>query len=476
MQFWSVPNATTGGVDQITQFSNGQIIRHSLDANNVQIGDPLFFKSTGQLINPASDTSTFTYNDYISIEQTLKQNYSNGLVGSGLYNGFTDYFSNWLLNSASTQQVAPFVPGYNPADPYGFGSSLNLDPIGAFYESVTPALDLAPSIADKTPVLLGANNSGLSVSALTARDTNNDGLLSGAELSGLNAWVDANENGLLDTGELKTLTQANIIQIKSADYGFYTQGNSVIGTGVTAEPVRPNEANGIPAAIAAQAMPAQPLRVNFIQAVPASNYATLRATDNLFFVAGGYLGWAPTQIKINYSNQSYLIGTDGADGFDASYYAAYTQYFNSGLLTNFLAGGGDDQFGGSTRADVLWGGTGNDTAYGYAGDDKLYGEEGNDTLVGQDGNDYLDGGIGDDQLYGGLGNDVGNGGDGNDLVSGNEGDDSLYGGAGLDTLYGGTGNDYLDGGTENDILMGEAGNDTLLGAGPPHINNVNKQG
>jgi Ca2+-binding RTX toxin-like protein len=198
-----------------------------------------------------------------------------------------------------------------------------------------------------------------------------------------------------------------------------------------------------------------------------SNCRILHDTDNTFYWALGgmisWVNWTPTQIKVNYPNQRYLIGTDGNDSFDANYYNYVGSPINTTLLTNFLAGGGDDVFGGSTRADTLWGGTGNDTAYGYAGDDKLYGEEGNDTLVGQDGNDYMDGGVGNDLLYGGLGNDVGNGGDGNDLVSGNEGDDVLYGGAGLDTLYGGIGNDYLDGGADNDILMGEAGNDTLFG-------------
>lgn len=121
-----------------------------------------------------------------------------------------------------------------------------------------------------------------------------------------------------------------------------------------------------------------------------------RDTDNTYvWASGGYIGtinWTPAQVKINYNNQSYLIGTDGNDTFDASYYAAYPQYFNISLLTNFLAGGGGDLFGGSANADNLWGGLGNDTAYGYAGDDRLCGEEGNDALLGQAGNDVLWGG------------------------------------------------------------------------------------
>jgi LysM repeat protein len=315
----------------------------------------------GTLVNliPASNLTSLNYNDLSSIDKTLNQLYGNGLVSAGLKNSFTYSYSNWLLTPSLTQQIAPFALGYNPADPYGFGPSLNLDPIGAFYESVTPALDIAPSIADKTPVLLGANNSGLSVSALTTRDANFDGQLTGTELTGLNLWVDANENGLLETGELRSLATAGISQIKSADYGFYTQGNAVIGTGVAAEPVRPNESSGVPAAVVPVAMPAQPLRVNFIQAVPASNYATLRATDNTYAWSDGYymgsINWAPTQIKINYANQSYLIGTDNADGWinadgsftvvNANYYSG-NPIFNTNLLTNFLAGGGDDVFGG----------------------------------------------------------------------------------------------------------------------------------
>jgi Ca2+-binding RTX toxin-like protein len=401
----------------------------------------------GTLVNliPDSNLTSLNYNDLSSIDKTLNQLYGNGLVSAGLKNSFTYSYSNWLLTPSLTQQIAPFAPGYNPADPYGFGPSLNLDPIGAFYETVTPALDLAPSIADKTPVLLGANNSGLSVSGLSARDTNNDGLLSGAELTGLNVWVDLNENGLLETGELRSLATAGISQIKSADYGFYTQGNAVIGTGVAVTPARPNEAIGVPAAIAA-----------------ASNYRALRDSDSIYIVSASpltYFAWNANQIKINNSSRSYLIGTDGADSFDAStFQQTYnSQYFNYSLLTNFLAGGGDDVFGGSSQADTLWGGTGNDIAYGYAGDDKLYGEEGNDTLLGQDGNDYLDGGVGDDTLLGGAGNDVLLGGDGLDYLEGGDGNDQLLGGDGNDRLFGQTGDDTLWGNEGDDVLVGFTG-------------------
>ncbi len=229
-------------------------------------------------LNPSTPSVSPSITSFINSDNAMNQLFGAGVISANFYNDYSANSTSWLLNTAPTQQIIPFVPGYNPADPYGFG--LNLAPIGAFYETVTPALDLAPSIADKTPVLLDANNQGMSVAALTSRDSNLDGQLTGAELTGLNTWIDANENGQLETGELRSLTTAGISQIKSADYGFYTQGNAVIGTGVAAEPLRPNETSGVPAAIAAQAMPVQPLSLNFIQAVPASNYRTLRDTGN----------------------------------------------------------------------------------------------------------------------------------------------------------------------------------------------------
>lgn len=36
-------------------------------------------------------------------------------------------------------------------------------------------------------------------------------------------------------------------------------------------------------------------------------------------------------------NCNTRIGTDGADNFDSSYYASYSQWINSGLLVNFVA-------------------------------------------------------------------------------------------------------------------------------------------
>ena len=300
----------------------------------------------------------------------------------------------------------------------------------------------------------------VTVAQLQSLNTNYDGVLSVSEASSLRLLTDLNENGHLDAGELNVVTGA----ITAVNWSRLTRGNAVLAGYEVAAPTMTSSS--------------QPSQLDKTQLVPASNYRTLRDTDNWYPLPYPYssIDWTSSMVKINNGTRNTLIGTDGNDAFDASYYSAYSSLFPTPLV-NFLGGDGDDQVGGSTGNDSIWGGTGNDTLCGYAGNDKLYGEEGNDVLLGQDGGDYLDGGIGDDQLFGYVGNDVLNGGDGNDMLMGftplndakqtlNAGetdDDYLYGGAGADTLNGGVGNDYLDGGTENDLLKGGFGDDKLFG-------------
>jgi hypothetical protein len=324
----------------------------------------------------ASGIFGFTYKP-VSLDSAINaEGKLNGIPEKSLWNKITDWFSDLFSSSPAS------VPANQPQ------SSLS-PPIGAFYESVSPAADTAASIADKTPVLLDANNHGLTVDQLAARDTNNDGQLTGAELTNMSAWADLNQNGLLDAGELTTLANASITALKAArgDYTFYTQGNGNPGTGVAATPTINQTAPTL--------------------TVPASNYRSLRDTGNHRTIAMGaiedevwiingqrivtkshygetqWVDWTPNQIKQSNDNTT-LLGTDGADSFDASYYSATSGLPSSGLV-NFMAGGGDDLMGGSTRSDNLWGGTGNDVLFGHAGDDKLYGEDGDDQLAGNAG-------------------------------------------------------------------------------------------
>lgn len=167
---------------------------------------------------------------------------------------------------------------------------------------------------------------------------------------------------------------------------------------------------------------------------------------------------------------------------------------------------GDDEFLGSSAADVVWGGGGNDIITGGAGADRLIGGDGDDIVAGGPGADYLDGGDGFDivdysntpqfegdviirNFEGVIGNEFGNVlqgysyarlGGGNDIISrtngvgtgtlvlpceyyGEGGDDELVGVGGDDLLDGGEGSDVLRGGGGNDTLNGGAGSDVLRG-------------
>ena len=435
--------------------------------------------------------------------------FNSGLISQNLYNSYMNWSTVQLVNVPSVLTNTGSGLDYSLGGGTG-GFGVDLSPIGAFYESTTLANDPALSIANKTFRVMNTDGVGLSASQLSALDTNQDGKLAGTELNGLKAWTDANEDGVLNTNELNslgsTLNNVGLNSIKANDYAFYTSGNANYKTTAQVSALAP---------VANRVAPTSPVAL-------ASNYSTLRNTDNVFYINPYmWINWAANQIKLS-SNQQNLVGTEGNDNFDINYYAQYNGvYFNLGLVQNFYAGAGNDVMGGSTRSDNLWGGTGNDVLYGYEGDDKLFGEDGddqvfgglgndtldggmgNDALLGQDGNDILvggagldelqggngndqlDGGIGDDKLFGQTGNDVMNGGDGSDimlgftatneakqtLLAGETDDDTMFGGNGTDQMYGGLGNDYMDGGADNDLVDGGEGSDTLYGsAGDDELN------
>lgn len=293
-------------------------------------------------------------------------------AGQGLnlsaWNDFTSDSTRQLLGGGSG--LTPGGGGYGLQPPAGW-----LDPIGAFYDSQSAAFDNAASIAHKTTRATHLSGYALSTNQLAALDTNADGQISTAEAARVRLWADLNENGTVDYGELQRVGSA----IKADDYGFYTRGNStpagaklipptvVTVGGAGSRPQAPSASAPSYSATSVASAPATPTAASLPSApayggVPDSNYRTLRDTDNRYWIDGAnWIDFAASQVKINNSNRSYLIGTDGNDNFDSNYYAAYAQYFNSGLLTNFLAGGGNDEMGGSTRNDNLWGGTGNDT-------------------------------------------------------------------------------------------------------------------
>lgn len=130
----------------------------------------------------------------------------------------------------------------------------------------------------------------------------------------------------------------------------------------------------------------------------------------------------------------------------------------------------DDDFTGTSDADLV---------EGLFGDDKLSGLAGSDWLAGGAGRDTLYGGADDDTVLGGAGSDILSGDAGIDTVSfeatttgvdaslakslarsAQEGSDRL---SGFENLIGGSGNDTLTGDAAANQLSGLAGNDVLDG-------------
>ncbi|MDR9836437.1 calcium-binding protein [Herbaspirillum huttiense] len=336
-------------------------------------------------------------------------------------------------------------------------------PRQAFREGGASEAESRQSVADRSWRILDSQQQGVTAAQLAARDTNQDGQLSGAELAGLQVWADGNEDGILQPGEITTLADAlqrfKLDGLRADNYGVFTAGNARMQASAPDENPPIPSSDGTANRSRSRRGPAQP--------------ETLGGTagdDNLSTGDGDDL----------------IVGGDGKDNI------------SGGWGNDRLYGGaGDDTIMGRDARfnptagltivpsddDMLFGGAGNDSLMGNGGNDQLWGGTGNDVLLGGDGEDLLYGEDGDDKLFGGNGSDVLYGGDGNDYLAGSEiranwlepltpavaGNDKLYGGAGDDTLITAAGDDYLDGGAGNDRMEGGTGNDTYVVSSPGDV-------
>ena len=263
-------------------------------------------------------------------------------------------------------------------------------------------------------------------------DLDGDGIWDDNE-QGLADWtiyIDANNNGQLDQGELSTTTDENGgYWFKDLEPGTYTIG----------------EVN----------------QDGWQQTYPLED--TTPTPEDIAFHT---VDLEPGQIleDINFGNQE--IGCNATNGHDDLTDCATN---NPDVIDGL---GGNDTIVGLGGNDTLIGNDGNDSLKGDAGNDSLQGGNGNDTLIGGLDNDRLFGGSGRDRLVGGGGHDRlwgqgGHdrltGGDGRDILQGQGGHDRLFGGNGHDRLFGDNGNDRLLGGNGHDRLVGGNGNDTLTG-------------
>jgi Ca2+-binding RTX toxin-like protein len=334
-------------------------------------------------------------------------------------------------------------------------------------------------------------------------DTNQDGVFDNRDtnFAKFRVWTDADLDGKVDAGELKTMLEAGIRAIDIGSYSSqfdaakvkYNFGNTIHGL---ADFIRTDGTRGTVA------------DVTFTTANFGYRIVDRNGDMIIEFEGGGEEGLknlAAGVANFNLGDDTTIWqaakGNAGDNILDAS---AKTDdvMLDGGAGNDILRGGsGNDMLVGGTGVDELHGGAGNDTVYadaedlffvngvakvtGGAGYDRLIlsantiftnvdidalGFEavdlsnGANTITGakNDVNYYLDGKGGNDVLTTAGGDDVLIGGAGRDILTGNAGKDRLFGEDGSDQLYGGDGDDVLVGGKGTDALRGGQGDDTYF--------------
>jgi Ca2+-binding RTX toxin-like protein len=337
-------------------------------------------------------------------------------------------------------------------------------------------------------------------------DTNGDGKLSATDSTWLKfkIWQDADQDGIVDSGEMKTLQQLGFqeIQLSYADGSAFTEHNDdVLAFGNTLYGVAEYTRNGV----AFTGVGDVALSYND------NGWRRIDIKDSSGVVIG-YEYQFESGEKLRYSNVGGLASKDldltanvldGATGdaraneLTASGFSRAVQVSGGEGNDTIRGGGNDDMLSGDGGADSIDGNDGNDvlfidqadltsgSVFGGRGLDTAVvagvegvtltlsgrmlegavGGVGNDTLTGTGIDDDLSirGGDGDDGVTGGDGDDDLNGDAGNDTVIGGVGDDQVFGGDGLDSLFGGTGSDFLMGGTLADTITASSGDDEVFG-------------
>ena len=209
-------------------------------------------------------------------------------------------------------------------------------------------------------------------------DSNNNGRLDSRdrEWGKFRIWQDANENGLSETGELRTL----------AEMGF--TGMALSSTGQSRE-VKGSTIHGETYFSKSDGTRTTAHDVSFSLLGPAIRFEAY--TNALSFNIKNGAGIARSIVSYT-DNAAHTLDLDD----------------ESGTLV-VIGGDGVDRFT-------------------MEGDNAV-------VLIGKGGNDVLTGGDGDDYLVGGAGDDTLNGGEGEDLLHGGGGRDTLNGGADNDTYY-----------------------------------------
>lgn len=281
---------------------------------------------------------------------------------------------------------------------------------------------------------------------LRAFDSNGDGSFDAADdkWAKFGVWQDANQNGVTDPGEFRSLTAMGIAAVNLTSDGQFQiiDGQTVHGVGSMVK------TDGSPIAIA---------DVTFAYSnetqVPQGDGTTQTVSASPFSPSGEEIVGTEGKDLILGKNGNTIVKGQGGDDV----------IFEDGGNDIIEGGDGNDLIYSGADNDLVMGGSGNDALYAGLGNDIVFGGDGHDAIFAESGNDVVFGGGGNDLIAGGDGNDVLSGDDGDDQIYGESGNDALFGRDGNDELVGMEGNDRLDGGAGNDLLDGGTGADEMLG-------------
>lgn len=282
---------------------------------------------------------------------------------------------------------------------------------------------------------------------LAAFDSNHDGKISAADdkWSSFGVWQDANEDGVSDPGEFRSLDSFGISAVQLGSDGKFQviDGQTVNGIGSATR-------------------------------TDGGSYALADVTLRYRNVTQGRTdqGEVVTAPIAPVSAGQTFTGTEGAD---LVFGTAGNDQYHLGAGNDVVSDGdGDDAVDGGDGNDIVMTGAGNDFVDAGNGNDQAFTDAGDDVVLTGAGDDFVTAGDGNDIVFGGEGHDMLSGGSGNDLLSGDQGDDQLFGESGRDVLFGmdgddqlfaGDNDDQLDGGAGNDVLDGGSGADLMTGGG-----------
>lgn len=273
--------------------------------------------------------------------------------------------------------------------------------------------------------------------ALASEDSNADGAIDPQDSvwSQLRVWVDGNQNGRADGGELKTPDELAITAIRVdqvSPVGELRHGNQVIARG----------------SFSMQGVEREILAVNFLSDSVSNQVISQPGGSTLISTAQGI------------SRRAFLGQGNSGETLDAALLG----------VDNLYGGSGDDVLKAAATGSWLAGGQGSNTYVGGEGDDVFVISASDDqrNIKGNGGRDTVlivgDQGVGLNMAEAGL--TIAQGGRGKDIIaSGGRRGVFIKGGSGGSTLVGGGGNDVLAGGSGRNTIIGGSGKSVIY-AGP----------